>query len=79
MPKRQAGAVLKAWTIFSKTPKGKRKEMLEACARAGLNEHTAQTQYARWRNASPAERKSKLGSTKKKEAKKSSPAVAVQP
>jgi hypothetical protein len=46
-PKKQ-GAVAKVWEIASKMPKADRKDVLAACAKAGINENTAKTQYQRW-------------------------------
>lgn len=42
------GAVAKVWEIASSMPKAERKEVLAACAKAGINENTAKTQYQRW-------------------------------
>ncbi len=46
--KRGSGAVAKAWAIFNKHPKAERKDVLAACAKAGINPNTAKTQYQRW-------------------------------
>lgn len=45
---RTPGAVAKAWSIFDKQPKAKRKDVLALCVKAGINLNTAKTQYQRW-------------------------------
>lgn len=45
---RTPGSVAKAWSIFNKMPKAKRKEVLALCEKAGININTAKTQYQRW-------------------------------
>ena len=67
--KRSSGAVAKAWVIFNKQPKAERKDLLAACERAGINVHTAKTQYQRWLHASKAERAAKVSQKKNGTAK----------
>jgi len=54
--KRSSGAVAKAWVIFNKQPKAERKDLIAACEKAGINVHTAKTQYQRWLHASKTQR-----------------------
>ena len=46
--KRSSGAVAKSWEIFSKHPKAERKDVIALAVKAGINVHTAKTQYQRW-------------------------------
>ena len=62
--KRGSGAVAKAWSIFNKHPKAERAELLALCDKAGLNPHTAKTQYQRWVHASKSERAEKVNGEK---------------
>ena len=76
---RNTGAVQQAWTIFEKHPKVDRAEMLALCTKAGINIHTAKTQYQQWRTASKAERAGRFAwraGDLKKEGKKGKEAAA---
>ena len=54
---KKPGAVAQVWAIATKLgPKAERKEVIEACVKAGLNKFTAATQFHRWKHATPAER-----------------------
>jgi hypothetical protein len=57
---RQAGAVARVWQIATDMNGKERKEVFAAFAKAGINKHTALTQYQHWRNATPAARQAKL-------------------
>lgn len=77
--KRSSGAVAKAWAIFNKQPKAERKDLITACEKAGINLHTAKTQYQRWLHASKSERAAKVndtGTKRKEEKKEAAPAQA---
>ena len=58
------GAVALVWKLASKMPKAERHEVIDACAKAGINPATAKTQYQQWKNATPAQRKAKLEGAK---------------
>jgi len=46
-----AGPVAMVWRIATKLgPKAERKDVLAACAKAGINAATAATQFQRWRH-----------------------------
>lgn len=55
--KKSTGAVAQVWAICEKHKTGltngttTRKEVIEACIKAGLNPATAATQYQRWKKA----------------------------
>lgn len=66
--KRSSGAVARAWAIFSKHPKN-RAEALAAAAKAGINPHTAATQWQRFTHSTPKQRTEKVNGTKKSEKK----------
>ena len=43
------GPVAQVWAIAEKLgPKAERKDVLAACAKAGINPNTAKTQFQRW-------------------------------
>jgi len=58
--KRGKGAVAKVWQIVSKMPRATRKEVVAACTKVGINPRTADTQFYKFRHASPSERKAKI-------------------
>lgn len=47
---RANGPVGKARAIFAKMPKARRKDVIAACVKAGINENTAKTYYQKWRS-----------------------------
>ena len=47
-PTKATGPVARVWQLASSMPKAKRKEVIDACVNAGVNIHTARTQYQRW-------------------------------
>ena len=57
---RIANPVARVWAIASKMPRAPRKDVLAACAKAGIAARTADTQYYHWKNATPKQRKTKI-------------------
>ncbi len=47
-PTKASGPVARVWQLASSMPKAARKEVIDACVNAGVNIHTARTQYQRW-------------------------------
>ena len=45
------GPVAQVWAMCESMPGAPRKEVVEACVAAGINVHTAKTQYQRWFSA----------------------------
>jgi len=45
---RKEGAVAKVWAIANKMKGKARKDVIDACVKAGINVNTAKTQYQRW-------------------------------
>ncbi len=45
------GPVARVWAMCESMPGASRKEVVEACVAAGINVHTAKTQYQRWFSA----------------------------
>jgi hypothetical protein len=44
------GPVAQARAIFAKMPRARRKDVLDACVKAGVNKATAATYYQLWRH-----------------------------
>jgi hypothetical protein len=51
---RADGPVAKSRAIFDANPTARRKDVLALCVTAGINPHTAWTQYRKWRKARAA-------------------------
>jgi hypothetical protein len=51
------GPVAKVWEIATKMRNAPRKDVLAACEKAGINHHTARTQYQHWRHRNDAPKK----------------------
>ena len=47
-PTKASGPVARVWQLASSMPKAARKDVIAACVNAGVNIHTARTQYQRW-------------------------------
>ena len=47
-PTKASGPVARVWQLASSMPRAKRKDVVAACVNAGVNIHTAKTQYQRW-------------------------------
>ncbi len=47
-PTKKTGPVARVWQLASSMPRAKRKDVVAACVNAGVNIHTAKTQYQRW-------------------------------
>ena len=50
----KAGPVAKVWEIADRMKGAERKDVLAACAKAGINPATAATQFYRWKKAKKA-------------------------
>ncbi len=47
-PTKKSGPVARVWQLASSMPRAARKDVVAACVNAGVNIHTAKTQYQRW-------------------------------